>query len=88
MDEREELMEQSLEKKIEYSKNVIKEAINEFGVDKMAVAWTGGKDSTTMVWLFREACKELGVKMPRCMFIDEGYVFEEIWDIFNMLKKE
>jgi phosphoadenosine phosphosulfate reductase len=54
----------------------------------MAVAWTGGKDSTTMVWLFREACKELGVPMPKCMFIDEGYVFEEIWDIFNQLKKE
>jgi phosphoadenosine phosphosulfate reductase len=88
MDEREALMEQSLEEKIEYSKNVIKKAIEEFGVDKMAIAWTGGKDSTTMVWLFREACKELGVKMPRCMFIDEGYVFEEIWDIFNMLKKE
>ncbi len=88
MDEREALMEQSLEEKIEYSKKVIKEAIEEFGVDKMAIAWTGGKDSTTMVWLFREACKELGVKMPRCMFIDEGYVFEEIWDIFNMLKKE
>jgi len=27
-----------------------------------AVAWTGGKDSTTMVWLFREACKELGIR--------------------------
>ena len=88
MDEREALMKLSLEEKIEYSKKVIKEAIEEFGVDKMAVAWTGGKDSTTMVWLFREACNELGVKMPRCMFIDEGYVFEEIWDIFNMLKKE
>lgn len=88
MDEREALMELSMEEKIEYSKKVIKEAIEEFGVDKIAVAWTGGKDSTTMVWLFREACKELGVKMPRCMFIDEGYVFEEIWDIFNKLKKE
>ena len=88
MDEREALMELSLEEKMEYSKKVMKEAIDEFGVDKIAIAWTGGKDSTTMVWLFREVCKELGVKMPRCMFIDEGYVFEEIWDIFNMLKEE
>ena len=87
-DEREELMEMSLEDKIEYSKKIIKEAINEYGPENMAVAWTGGKDSTTMVWLFREACKELGVKMPKCMFIDEGYVFEEIWDIFNKMKKE
>ncbi len=87
-DEREALMELSLEEKIEYSKKIIKEAIDEFGADKMAVAWTGGKDSTTMVWLFKEACRELGVEMPKCMFIDEGYVFEEIWDIFNQLKKE
>ncbi len=87
-DEREELMELSLEEKIEYSKKIIKEALEKFGPEKMAVAWTGGKDSTTMVWLYLEACKELGVQMPGCMFIDEGYVFEEIWDIFNKLKEE
>ncbi len=87
-DEREKLMELSLEEKIDHSKKIIKEAIDKFGTEKMAVAWTGGKDSTTMVWLFRETCRELGVPMPRCMFIDEGYVFDEIWDIVNRLKKE
>jgi phosphoadenosine phosphosulfate reductase len=87
-DEREELMAMGLEEKIEHSKKIIKEAIEKFGTEKMVVAWTGGKDSTTMVWLFKEACRDLGVKMPKCMFIDEGYVFEEIWDIFNRLKKD
>ena len=87
-DEMEKLMSMSLEEKIEHSKKIIKEAINTYGPENSAVAWTGGKDSTTMVWLFREASKELGVKMPNCMFIDEGYVFDEIWDIFNQLKKE
>ena len=87
-DEREKLSALSLEEKIEHSKKIIREAIEKFGAEKLAVAWTGGKDSTTMVWLFRETCRELGVKMPGCMFIDEGYVFEEIWDIFNRLKKE
>ncbi len=87
-DEMEKLMSMSLEEKIDHSKKIIKEAVKRYGTENIAVAWTGGKDSTTMVWLFREACKELGVKMPTCMFIDEGYVFEEIWDIFNQLKKE
>jgi len=87
-DEMEKLMSMSLEEKIDHSKKIIKEAVKKFGAENLAVAWTGGKDSTTMVWLFKEACKELGVKMPKCMFIDEGYVFEEIWDIFNQLKKE
>jgi phosphoadenosine phosphosulfate reductase len=87
-DEMEKLMSMSLDDKIDQSKKIIKEAIERHGVANVAVAWTGGKDSTTMVWLFREACKELGVDMPKCMFIDEGYVFEEIWDIFNQLKNE
>jgi phosphoadenosine phosphosulfate reductase len=87
-DEMEKLMSLSLEEKIGHTKKIIKEAIEKYGADNMALAWTGGKDSTTMVWHFRETCKELGVQMPKCMFIDEGYVFEEIWDIVNKLKKE
>jgi phosphoadenosine phosphosulfate reductase len=86
--EKERLMSLTIDEKVEQSKKIIKEAIDKFGVDSMAVAWTGGKDSTTMVWLFRLACSDLGVKMPRLMFIDEGDVFDEIWDIFNQLKKE
>jgi len=86
--EREALMAMNLEEKVSQSKKVIKEAIEKFGSEKLAIAWTGGKDSTTMTWLFREACKELSVPMPKIMFIDEGYVFEEIWDIVNKLKKE
>lgn len=88
VEEMERLMGLSLEEKIDHSKKIIKEAIDRFGVENLALAWTGGKDSTTMTWLFRESCKELGVQMPKCMFIDEGYVFEEIWDIFNQLKEE
>lgn len=88
LEEHEKLMALPVEKKVEKSVEVIKEAIGKFGVENMAIAWTGGKDSTTMVWLFRCACRELGVKMPRLMFIDEGDVFDEIWDIFHKLKKE
>lgn len=86
--EMEKLMSMGLDEKIEHSKNIIKEALGKYGSDNMAVAWTGGKDSTTMVWHFREASREMGVPMPKCMFIDEGYVFEEIWDIVNQLKKD
>ncbi len=88
MSEREKMMALSLDEKVEQSKKVIREALQKFGTDKLAIAWTGGKDSTTLVWLFRNVCKEMSVEMPRCMFIDEGYVFEEIWDLVNKLKKE
>lgn len=87
-DEMERLIALSLDEKVEQSKRIIREALNRFGPDRMAIAWTGGKDSTTLTWLFREVCKETGIRMPVCMFIDEGDVFDEIWDIVNRLKKE
>ncbi len=86
--EREILLNLSLDEKINYSKQIIKKAIERFGKDRLVIAWTGGKDSTTLVWLFRETCREFSLQMPKCMFIDEGYVFDEIWDIVNLLKKE
>jgi phosphoadenosine phosphosulfate reductase len=82
------LMGLNIEEKIEQSKKIIREAMEKFGPEKLAVAWTGGKDSTTMTWLFRETCREMGVGMPKCMFIDEGDVFDEIWDIVNTVKKD
>lgn len=87
-EKRENLMNLSIEDKLEQSKNIIREAIEKFGTDRLAAAWTGGKDSTTLVWLFKDVCRERNVKMPRLMFIDEGDVFDEIWDIVNKLKKE
>jgi len=87
-EERERLISLSLDEKVEQSKKIIREALERFGPEKMAIAWTGGKDSTTLTWLFREVCKETGARMPVCMFIDEGDVFDEIWDIVNKLKKE
>lgn len=36
-----------IDKKIEQSKNIIKQTLSRFSHDKMYVAWTGGKDSAT-----------------------------------------
>lgn len=87
-DEREWLMQLSLSEKIEHSKKIIKQALAKFSRDELYFAWTGGKDSTTTLWLYREACKESGEYMPRAIFIDEGYVFEEIFDLVNHLRRE
>ncbi|UCF87643.1 MAG: phosphoadenosine phosphosulfate reductase family protein [Nitrospiraceae bacterium] len=87
-EEREKLMSMNLDEKINQSKKIIKEALEKFDTERLAIAWTGGKDSTTMTWLFREACKDLSISMPKCMFIDEGSVFDEIWDLVNLVKKE
>lgn len=77
-----------LEKKIEDSKKVIHEALDRFGTEELAIAWTGGKDSTLTLWLVRQVCQERGVKVPRCLVIDEGDTFKEIEELVDRVKKE
>lgn len=86
--DRERLINLTLDEKIEQSKEIIKEALKRFSSNELCLAWTGGKDSTTMQWLYREACKDLGQPLPRAMFIDEGHVFEEILELVDRVKSE
>jgi phosphoadenosine phosphosulfate reductase len=82
---RERLMNLDLEQKIEQSKKIIEDALAKFSNTHLYLAWTGGKDSTVMLWLYREVCKKLGVPMPKAMFIDEGSVFDEIFELVNRI---
>lgn len=82
------LMAMPLEKKIDYSEMIIEKAFGKLSYDNLYVAWTGGKDSSTLLWLFRETALRLGLKKPNAMFIDEGSVFEEIHDFVKRLTTE
>lgn len=86
--EHEVLMSLKLDQKIEQSKKIIKQALTKFSRDELYVAWTGGKDSTTMLWMYRETCKDLVLPKPGAMFIDEGYVFEEILELVDQVSSE
>lgn len=86
--ERQHLMNLDLPEKIKQSKEVIREALGRFSLNGLYLAWTGGKDSTTMLWLYGEACKELQRPVPKAMFIDEGYVFEEILQLVDRVKSK
>ena len=87
LEEKERLLKLHIDEKVEKSKSVIREAIEKFGNDKIAVAITGGKDSTTNLWLFKQVCDEMGIKLPVCIFIDEGDVFDEIEEFVNYIKQ-
>ena len=87
-EERQRLMALDINQKIIQSKKVIHAAFEKFGHERLAIAWTGGKDSTLMLWLYRQVCNELSMPIPRCMFIDEGDLFEEIVDLVNKVKEE
>jgi phosphoadenosine phosphosulfate reductase len=75
----------TLEDKIAKSQAVLREALDRFGA-KIAVAWTGGKDSTTTLHLL----KEMGggrVPIP-VLNIDTGAKFKEIYEFRDRLAAE
>lgn len=73
---------------IDKSKSIIKEAFKQAKPEEIAVTWTGGKDSTTNLWLVRQVCLEENYDMPHIVTIDEGDAFPEITDfLVNISKK-
>lgn len=86
MDEK--LMSMDLNEKISEAEKVIYDAIEKYGIEKTAVAWTGGKDSTLLLWIVKKVCEENDWKIPKCIFINEGYIFDEVLDFVNEIKEK
>ena len=74
MTERERVCAEAIEK----SREVIRLSFKQFKPEELAIAWTGGKDSTLTLWTIRGVCLEDKVRMPKVMIIDEYDSFEEI----------
>jgi phosphoadenosine phosphosulfate reductase len=74
---RQEWLRLNLKDKAEKSKEVIMEALKRFGENKVAAAWTGGKDSTVLLYMIREACQGQ-VPIP-IVFVDTGKHFPEVY---------
>lgn len=78
----------SLDEKIAKAREVIDEALDRYPPEQLAIAWTGGKDSTLIVWLTRQVCAERGIEVPVCFCIDEGDMFDEIRAFLDKLREE
>jgi len=75
----------SLTDKVKRSQEVLQEALDRFP-NRIALAWTGGKDSTTTLHLLRELC---GGRVPiPVLNIDTSAKFKEIYDFRDRLAKE
>jgi phosphoadenosine phosphosulfate reductase len=75
----------SLADKEEYSRKIILEAHEKYG-ENNAIAFSGGKDSTTLLHLVRSA---FGGKMPWKIFtVDTGAEFMEIADFIRTIEHE
>ena len=75
-------------KKMEDAKKVIREALNKYNHNEMAITWTGGKDSTMVLWLFRQVCEEDGIPLPKVFSVDEYDHFDEIHNFIEKYAKE
>lgn len=67
-----------LEQKIAKGKEVYQMAYDRFDVKDMRIVWSGGKDSTLMLWIGLQFCKEKKLPVATCFTIDEFDVFPEI----------
>ena len=84
--DKEKLQSLNINEKINVSEEVIRKALTQFKPENTAIAITGGKDSTTNLWICKQVCDSFGIKLPVCMFIDEGDVFDEIAEFIKYLK--
>jgi len=76
----------SLDEKITKSKDIIRKALKKFEKDKIAIAWTGGKDSTVVLHLTREVC---GGRIPvRIFFNDSGLEFPEVLEFVKKISRD
>jgi len=73
---------------VEKSKEVVRETFKRFNPADTAITWTGGKDSTTNLWLVRQVCLEDNIDLPEVMTIDEGDAFPEITDFLVKTSKK
>jgi phosphoadenosine phosphosulfate reductase len=64
--------------KIEKSKEIFRQAFEGFSPEETRLIWSGGKDSTLVLWICRQLCQEENLKIPKAFTIDEGDAFEEI----------
>jgi len=77
-----------IEDKVRDSKAVIAKAFDTFSVERLAVGWTGGKDSSLVLRLVRQVCQERGLEVPRCFCIDEWDMFDEIREFLDRWSRE
>jgi phosphoadenosine phosphosulfate reductase len=71
-------MDMTLEEKVRRAKDLLEETALEFGPESVAVAWTGGKDSTVLLHLWRQVMKAMGLTRVRALNLDTGVKFVEV----------
>ena len=79
---------QELETYIHIAKNIVREAYRQFDPKDIRLVWSGNKDSTLTLWIWRDTCAQYGLKMPKAVTLYEGDSFEEVEEFLVTISKE
>jgi len=80
----------SLEEKLALSKRYFDDICQEFNPGLILVAWTGGKDSTLVLWLWKLYLETISDNQlaPKALTVDTGLKFEEMLDFRGRIQQE
>ena len=71
----------SLEEKLEKAIEVVNEGLEQY--KSPAIMWTGGKDSTLLLYVIREVAQERGEEIPPAIFLDHFAHFPEVTEFVD-----
>jgi phosphoadenosine phosphosulfate reductase len=77
-----------LHEKILQSRYVLEQILAEHGPQRTAVAWTGGKDSTVVLWLWRSLLRERDMAPCWAVNLDTGLKFPEVLSLRDQMARE
>ena len=78
----------SLREKTRHALDLLREALDHHGADRVAVAFTGGKDSTLALFLWRRTLLEASAATaPLALNLDTGVKFPEVLDFRDRLTR-
>lgn len=77
-----------LHERILHSRHILEQVLADHGSRRTAVAWTGGKDSTVVLWLWRSLLQERGSEPCRAVNLDTGLKFPEVLALRDQMSQE
>ena len=77
-----------LRQKLDQARFVLEEMLERFPLERTMLAWSAGKDSTLVLYLLVELCRERGLRPPRVMDIDEKDPIPELVSFRNRLVRD
>jgi phosphoadenosine phosphosulfate reductase len=78
----------ALRQKLDQARFVLEEMLDRYPLEQTMLAWSAGKDSTLVLYLLVELCRERGLRPPRVMDIDEKDAFPELGSFRDRLVRD